>query len=535
MTRQITMKHTVCYGSANLLGSGALAISGAWLMYFYTTFCGLTIVEAATIFSVASILDAVSNPIMGYISDNFYNTRVGRIFGRRRFFILIGIPLVLIYPLMWIEGFGFWYYLTTYALFELVYTSIMVPYETLATEMTTDFAVRSKLTGSKAMFGKAANFLAAFIPAQLFLIYSKESATPFLLTGIVYAGIMCAAMIALYTTSWERPVSEVVQERTANLWQALKKLCIDMVSTFHLKIFRKHLGMYLLGFGAEWLFASAFTYFIVFGLSQDRSLVASLNGFSSVMQLISTAFFIGICIKMGFARPYRLALSVVIVSVMAYTSLYFFSLSAEVLFSFSLFGKIIAVTPMILLLFIITAVFGLSTGGVYYIPWTVYTFLADVDEVLTGRRREGIYAGAMTFAGKMTRSVVVFSMGWTLSQFGFVSGQATQPEIAMNAIVGVFAIGVICLALGGIYYTTQMKLDRKNHAVLLEEIARIKAGGKIADVPPHARAVAEELTGWKYEQCWGNNNLAQKTSSVEDDSNDSDTDVDDKKLAEVNS
>jgi oligogalacturonide transporter len=53
-----------------------------------------------------------------------------------------------------------------------------------------------------------------------------------------------------------------------------------------------------------------------------------------------------------------------------------------------------------------------------------------------------------------------------------------------------------------------MKLDRKNHAVLLEEIARIKSGGKIADVPAHARAVAEALTGWKYEQCWGNNSLA---------------------------
>jgi Na+/melibiose symporter-like transporter len=40
----------------------------------------------------------------------------------------------------------------------------MVPYETLATEMTDDFSLRSKLTGYKAIFGKLANFLAAFIP-----------------------------------------------------------------------------------------------------------------------------------------------------------------------------------------------------------------------------------------------------------------------------------------------------------------------------------------------------------------------------------
>ncbi len=499
MSKPITFKHTFCYGSANLLGSGALAISGAWLMYFYTTFCGLTLVEAASIFSVASIIDAISNPVMGYVSDNFHNTRLGRLFGRRRFFILLGVPLVLVYPLLWVSGFGFWYYMATYVLFELIYTSIMVPYETLATEMTHDFKIRSKLTGSKAIFGKLANFLAAFIPGQFIAIYGKDSATPFFYTGLTYGFIMCAAMIALYTTSWERPLNELVHEKTANLWQTLKKLSVDMLSTFRLRIFRKHLGMYLFGFGAEWLFASAFTYFIVFGLKQNTALVSQLNSFSSIMQLISTAAFIGICVKMGFARPFRLALMVVIVSVIAYAALYFANWSD---------GATIAV------LFGITAIFGLSTGGIYYIPWTVYTFLADVDEVLTGRRREGIYAGAMTFAGKMVRSVIVFAMGWTLTQFGFVSGHAAQPESAVLAIVGVFSLGVIGLALVAIYYTTQMKLDRENHAILLEEIARIKAGGAIADVPVHARAVAEELTGWKYEQCWGNNPLGVQPEAV---------------------
>jgi oligogalacturonide transporter len=234
-------------------------------------------------------------------------------------------------------------------------------------------------------------------------------------------------------------------------------------------------------------------------MGQDKSVVGYLNSFSSVMQLISTMLFIGVCIKFGFARPYRIALLVVCGSVLAYTALYYLGWSRQ---------------TTAIALFAITAVFGLGTGGVYYIPWTVYTFLADVDEVLTGRRREGIYAGAMTFAGKITRSVIVFAMGWVLGQFGFLSGQATQPDTAINAILGIFTLGVIGLGLGGIYYTTQMKLDRRNHAILLEEIARIKAGGRIADAPAEARAVAEELTGWKYEQCWGNNNLAPQGAEL---------------------
>ena len=84
---------------------------------------------------------------------------------------------MMFYPLLWVEGLSFWYYLSTYVVFEIIYTSIMVPYETLATEMTDDFSLRSKLTGYKAIFGKLANFLAAFIPGQFILLYGKDSAT----------------------------------------------------------------------------------------------------------------------------------------------------------------------------------------------------------------------------------------------------------------------------------------------------------------------------------------------------------------------
>jgi len=206
--RPILLRHQLAYGGGNLLGSGALAISGAWLLYFYTTFCGLTLIEASFIFSVASIIDAISNPLMGYLTDNFGKTRLGKRFGRRRFFLLIGIPLMMFYPLLWVEGLSFWYYLCTYVVFEIIYTSIMVPYETLATEMTDDFSLRSKLTGYKAIFGKLANFLAAFIPGQFILLYGKDSATPFFLTGLTYGVILIVAISCLWLCSWERKREE---------------------------------------------------------------------------------------------------------------------------------------------------------------------------------------------------------------------------------------------------------------------------------------------------------------------------------------
>ena len=131
---------------------------------------------------------------------------------------------------------NFWYYLSTYIMFEIVYTSVMIPYNTLPVEMTDDFDQRTYLAGSKAMFGKVANFL-----------------------GVAYGAILIVSMILLYTNSWERPSDEVEDECVANVFEGFKKLFTDILSTLKIRTFRHHLGMYLFVFGAEWLFTAAFT------------------------------------------------------------------------------------------------------------------------------------------------------------------------------------------------------------------------------------------------------------------------------------
>lgn len=489
--KKIGLHHQLAYGSGNLLGSGALSISGAWLLFFYTSFCGLSAVQAASIFSIATVVDAISNPIMGFVTDNFHKTKLGKKFGRRRFFILLGIPLMLVYPMLWREGFGYWYYLSTYIIFEIIYTSVMVPYETLATEMTSDFGLRSKLTGYKAIFGTIAGFLAAFIPGRFIAFYGQDSPKPFFYTGVVYCAILVIGLTALYVFSWERNHGDIKEEASVGgFLGSVKKLVIDMFSLFRIRTFRHHLGMYLFGFGAEWLFSAAFTYYVIFGLAQSSEVVSNLSSINAVLQLVATTIFMRICVKKGFAKPYRIALKIVVASIVGYTALYF-----------------TGSTHMVILLIAITVVFGFGTGGVYYIPWTVYTFLADVDEIVTGRRREGIYAGTMTFCGKLVRAFIVFMLGMILEYFGFVSGNATQPQAAIYAIVGSFAVGIIGLALIGMAFTYKMKLDRETHHIILEEIDRVNQGGALADVTPKTREVVEALTGFKYEECFGNNNV----------------------------
>lgn len=122
---------------------------------------------------------------------------------------------------------NFWYYLSTYIMFEIVYTSVMIPYNTL--------------------------------PGFFISIYGQDSLTPFFCTGVAYGAILIVSMILLYTNSWERPSDEVEDECVANIFEGFKKLFTDILSTLKIRTFRHHLGMYLFVFGAEWLFTAAFT------------------------------------------------------------------------------------------------------------------------------------------------------------------------------------------------------------------------------------------------------------------------------------
>lgn len=122
---------------------------------------------------------------------------------------------------------NFWYYLSTYIMFEIVYTSVMIPYNTL--------------------------------PGFFISIYGQDSLTPFFCTGVAYGAILIVSMILLYTNSWERPNDEIEDECVANVFEGFKKLFTDILSTLKIRTFRHHLGMYLFVFGAEWLFTAAFT------------------------------------------------------------------------------------------------------------------------------------------------------------------------------------------------------------------------------------------------------------------------------------
>ncbi len=118
---------------------------------------------------------------------------------------------------------------------------------------------------------------------------------------------------------------------------------------------------------------------------------------------------------------------------------------------------------------------GLGRGGLNYIPWNTYNYMADVDEIVTGRRREGAFAGVMTFIRKTSQAAAVMGVGFILQAGGFISENTTQRRAggANHRADAGAGHADACCAFGWIV-SLRFRLDRDTHAVLMREIQRFK-------------------------------------------------------------
>ena len=116
--RKIKLINAVGYAFGDFYGGGFGQIA-TYLTLFWTTFAGLKVAQAGSIVGIATMLAAFSALVFGTLSDNLYKYRIGRKFGRRRFLILLGVPLLLVTILMFVPGMPFWAYFVVYALWIL--------------------------------------------------------------------------------------------------------------------------------------------------------------------------------------------------------------------------------------------------------------------------------------------------------------------------------------------------------------------------------------------------------------------------------
>ena len=507
--RKITFWTRLGFGVGGMLNSGALTFTHSYMVLFLSTECGLSAGEAALISSFAIYLNAILCPLMGFVADNFYATKIGRIFGRRRFWILLAIPMMVAEPLIFVATpFGFPYYFVLYLIYNVAYTFCTANLSPLTIEMTDDFKERTYLTGYKHLFGNAAGFLMAALVGFGFGTFGETNPFSYFIIATVNASVMAISLLCVYLSTWEHTPEEVAQEKIESVGEGIKKFFIDVVSTFRNKSFRKVLYAQVSTKLAAACWSACLSFFIVYCLQIPKSYESVMEMPGKVVAIVCTAIWVALMAKKGFHKSWYLANVGCAACIIAY--------------NYFAFGQINGTSTVAIAMIaypIIFAIWKFFYVGFQYLPDVLLNYIPNVDELITLRRREGIYSSAQQLCQQIAQAIAVNAWAIVLAASGFIQTAGNSDAVTQPATVPLYICGYMLIGCAGFFLLAAVlargiKIDKEQCDILCDEIKRVKEGGKMADVQPEVKALCEELSGFKYEDCFAHNNVGFQDGSV---------------------
>ena len=153
-TEKVPLKSKVAF-SVGALDEAVMGAAGVATMLFYNQVLGVSAYLCGVVFLVASIVDAVSDPLIGSWSDNF-RSRWGR---RHPFMLAALVPLSLGFFLLYAppegmsESFYFWWFMGALVLMRLGKTFYVVPHDALGAELSDDYHERTTIFGLNSVVG----------------------------------------------------------------------------------------------------------------------------------------------------------------------------------------------------------------------------------------------------------------------------------------------------------------------------------------------------------------------------------------------
>lgn len=371
------------------------------------------------------IFDSLTDPIMGFISDNTKSK-----WGRRRQYVFLGaITMGISFVIMWqlfrdsSIDYNFAYFLFWSIVFYLGLTIFSVPYVAMGYEMSDDFHERTSIMAVAQWIGQWAWVIAPWFWVIMYDTAWFETADVAVRELAIWVGLGCAicAMVpALFIKSKSTLEEDYSPMTLKNIGGSLVKIWDSFGEAFTSAPFRKLCFATFLIFNA-FNTVAAFTFFIiVYYLFNGDAGAAGIwpTLFGSVGALCTTFLVIPIVAKMSKAIGKKKAFLVSqSISVLGYVMLWFLFIP----------GK-----PYLFL--IALPFFSFGIGGLFTIMMSMTADVIDLDELNSGKRREGIFGAIYWWMVKFGFAIAGGLSGAIFSIIGFDTALEVQPESAITGL-----------------------------------------------------------------------------------------------------
>jgi GPH family glycoside/pentoside/hexuronide:cation symporter len=432
-------KDKVSLGKKILYGSGSFAdMTFQWTLVafalaIFNMELGYSAVLIGTVLAITRLWDAVTDPLMGSISDNFRSR-----FGRRRPFIGVGAVLAGVFFIaIWFIPSGlsdttfFITFLVLSLLFYTSYTIFTVPLLALGYEMSSDFHERTKMMNVR-VFANSLNgiFMFSWFFALVHSDFWSGPSEGIRMVGLGFGLIMIVLGLIPALTLKEKTKSYVKEQEKINVLKSIKlafscKPFIFLVVAFFMALFAYN------------TIATAYIYPLrYYVLGNDAALFGKWNGMIEALHHIATVLMlwpISVLSKRFGKRAICLAAPI------------FFILG-------SLANFFCYVPDMPYLVLIPRFLVAVGIAGLFVLVQSMIADVVDYDEIKTGTRREGMFGAIFSWVLKLALAVALFINGYIIDGLGVDNDLGVnQPEGSMETIVNLLGIVPIIGAIVAFY------------------------------------------------------------------------------------
>ncbi len=397
---------------------------------FYNIILGINPAILGTILMLARIWDAVTDPVAGVWSDN-HRSRWGR---RRPFLVGGGVASALTFPLIWFvpadasDAFAGAYLLVSLLVFYSAFTVFCVPYTAVAMEITPDYAERTRITATRALFGSATAVIIQWTFAIAQSDFFKTPMEGIRALAIGYGALLLVACGIPALSASDRFSAQIQsqppQPLVGSLRVAVSNRAFQVLMALTVLIVMGHQTFTALGIYIN-------TYILFDGDSKQASMLTGL-----VASLSFALGFIYVPIITAAARRWSKdsVLAVCLASGMA-----------GGIARWWIYDRNHPYLQLIEPFFLIPA-----TVGFWVLVNSMKADVCDFDEWKSGMRREGIYSSVSTWLQKLAVAATFSLTGFFLVLIGFeqAHGGAQTPETLLGLRVAFSVMPAVTFGTG---------------------------------------------------------------------------------------
>lgn len=419
----------------------------------YNVLLGVDVVLLGIALAIPRFIDALTDPLMGILSDNTRSK-----WGRRKPYIFSGAILTALMAfLLWVPPAGFSsnmlfvYFLVISIIYYIGFTIMNIPHAALGLEMTMDYDERTRVQA----WGMILGLLCGLSIPWLYKLSLNDWFEGDDLMGIRTVGTAVALIIVVTGIVPAFVCKERVKVGAVPKFKIRKALG----DAFRIKPFIEVLSTQLIAITSTFMVAPCLLYLNIFYLfAGDKAAAATYLGFAGMTQMIFA--FIGIPVHTRVSSLLGKKITVyicIVIAAIGFAS-YFFTLVP---------GK-----PWMQLFS--NAIVGFGVQGIWLMSASMLADVCDLDELENGYRREGLFGSVSGFSQKAALAIAGLGSGFVVSLAGyqtdvFPDQQVLDSILLYFVLVQVVGLGVAFYVIGK-YPLTRLRMEEIRAALNAKKV-----------------------------------------------------------------